>query len=259
MKRLSDFDANTILAAAQSAFDEVAFFRSFYSTRPCEISDVRTCSYSDYFRAAGVLECIRKMVPLSGVMPPFHRAFCRLPFSMLESEGDIDFRQERLLSAVETIGMAMGSRLLIITDEANGPFACDLSTGLGWEGLPASIFYDMGSIDALAFQLVAHRPDWVIWCLDSSRLSALPFPSEKILLAHLVDRPIPAWDGAVWLFSDEVNLIGARAAGQSAFAVDREQFVWEKVADGRWAITTLKREVFPLVRYVLPEPFEVAL
>ena len=211
------------------------------------------------FRATGTLDCVDPAVVVCGALPPFHREFRRLPFTILESEPDIDRRQERLELALEDVGVEKErpQRMLIITREANGPFACDLSTGLGWEGHPASIHYWGETVEELEFQLEAHRPDYVIWCLPQPPEGVLSFPAEQTIMAHSIDEPLPRWDGALWLFCDEINLVGSRPAGRTEFKVDRDQLAFEVGLSGRPSLTTLCRETFPLVRYELPHSFEV--
>ena len=250
---------NEILAAAQQAYDQVDFFRLLYRSRPRTLDEVPFISSTHYFRATGTLDCTVPGVEVCGALPPFHREFRRLQFTILESEPDIDQRQERLELALEDVGVEeeQSKRMLIITSEANGPFACDLSTGLGWEGHPASIHYWSGTVEELEFQLEAHRPDYVIWCLPQPPEGLLPFPVEQTIVVHSIDTPLPLWDGALWLFCDEINLLGSRPAGRTAFKVDREQLAFEVGSSGRPSLTTLRREAFPLVRYELPNAFEV--
>lgn len=248
---------DVVLRRAQAAFDNIRFYEMLYGERPATSQAVPSISYSSYHRARGVRDCINPAVSLCGVLPPFHRAFRRLPFTIPESEGDIDRRQERLCAALADIGLTAPTRMLIVTNEANGPFACDLSTCLGWEGHPASIYYHNGDDDALAFQLKAHQPQQLIWCLHRQPPFTLNLSRDQILLAHLLDEPVPAWEGPVLLFCDELNLIGSRPAGRDGFAVDQQQFAWEKGLAGRPCITTLEQEAFPLIRYTLPNAFEV--
>ncbi|VGO16495.1 hypothetical protein PDESU_05086 [Pontiella desulfatans] len=249
----------TILGAAQQAFDRVGFFRLLYGERPERTEAVPFVGSTHYFRAEGTLDCIDPAVAICGALPPFHRGFRRLPFTVVESEADIDQRQERLERALGDVGIAEepSRRMLMITNEANGPFACDLSTGLGWEGHPASIHYWGGTEEELGFQLAAHEPDYVVWCLPQNPTGLLPFPGEQTIVAHCIDAPLPDWQGMLWLFCDEINLIGSRPPGRTAFRVDWEQLLIEAGHSGRPAITTLKHEAFPLVRYELPNAFEV--
>ena len=250
---------SVILNAAQRAFDRIALYRLLYRERPEQIERVPFISSTHYFRATGTLECIDPSLEICGVLPPFHREFRRLPFTVVESDADIDLRQERLELALEDIGIQDGSkqRMLMVTTEANGPFACDLSSGVGWEGHPASIYYWNGSSEELAFQIEAHRPSIVLWCLPTSPVDLLPFPQEQTVVMHPIDAPLPNWPGAMLLFCDEINLIGSRPAGREAFKVDSAQLFVEQGHSGRPAITTLQREVFPLVRYEMPNAFEV--
>lgn len=247
-----------VLNAACSAYDRIAFYQLFYENRPETLEEVPFVSSTNYFRAAGTLDCVDPGVEICGALPPFHREFRHLPFTVLESEVDIDQRQERLELALADVGVAEDpQRMLMITNEANGPFACDLSTGLGWEGHPASIHYWGGHVEELDFQIAAHRPDYVIWCLPQAPAGLLPFSAERTIVAHGIDAPLPRWNGALWLFCDEINLIGSRPAGRIAFKVDREQLAIEVGPSGRPCLTTLQREAFPLVRYELPNQFEV--
>lgn len=248
-----------VLKAAKKAYDSIPFFNLLYGTIPKSLNEIPFISYSNYHRALGVTDCIDGTAELSGVAPPNHRDFRRMPFSILESEADIDLRQERLSHALQDIGIssAPSLRILLITDEANGPFACDLSTGLGWEGHPASIFYFTGDYDILSFQISAHRPDLLIWCLEPALLDQVDFPNSKILLAHCIDKPVPKWKGDLWLFCDEFNLIGSRPAGRTAFSIAPDQLFIEVGPSGRPSLTTLQCEVFPLVRYELANHFEV--
>ncbi|MEI6890858.1 MAG: hypothetical protein V5783_01690 [Pontiella sp.] len=247
-----------ILAAAQKAFDRVPFFRGLYRSRPCALEEVPFISSTQYFRASGTLDCIVPDIEICGALVPFHREFRRLPFTVLESEADLDTRQERLTLALTDVGLGSDpQRILMITSEANGPFASDLSTGLGWEGHPASIHYGGDRVEELAFQLAAHRPDYVIWCLPQSPEGLLPFPVARTIVAHCIDTPLPRWNGALWLFCDEINLVGSRPAGRATFRVDTQQLAFEMGPSGRPCLTTLQREAFPLVRYELPNSFEV--
>ena len=248
-----------VLAAAQNAYDQVALFRQLYRSRPRTLEEVPFISSTHYFRATGTLDCIVPDVEVCGALPPFHREFRRLPFTVLESEPDIDERQERLSQALEDVGVEDGKpkRMLMVTNEANGPFACDLSTGLGWEGHPASIHYWGGTEAELKFQIEAHQPDYVIWCLPQATQGVLPFPSEKTIVVHSIVEPLPLWDGPLWLFCDEINLIGSRPAGRAAFRVDHDLLAFEVGPSGLPCLTTLRRETFPLVRYELPNRFEV--
>lgn len=250
---------DAVLTAAQKAYDTITLYQLLYRSRPESLDGVPFISATHYFRAEGTLECIDPAAEVCGAVPPFFREFRRLPFTVLESEPDIDQRQERLELALEDVGISEKPprRILMITNEENGPFACDLSTGLGWEGHPASIHYWGGTVEELAFQIAAHEPDVVIWCLTQSPVGVLPFPEEQTLVAHCIDAPLPAWNGALWLFCNEVNLIGSRPAGRSEFKVDRKQLLFETGDSGLPALTTTQRETFPLVRYELPHRFEV--
>lgn len=250
---------DNMLQAAQTAYDHTAFYRMLYRERPKTPEDVPYITSTHYFRAEGTLDCIVPEVEISSVMPSFRRGFRRLSHTVVESDGDVDLRQERIRLALEDVGAAgkTDRRTLIVSDDANGPFACDLSTGLGWEGFPASIHYWNGDTRELRFQIQALNTDWLVWCLPFEAYGACGFPTERVILAHCVDDPLPAWSGPFWLFADEVNLIGSRPAGRTALRVDRQQFYVENGPAGRPALTTLTRELFPLIRYEFPNPFEV--
>ena len=246
-----------VLKAAQSAFERTLLYRRLYADMPQSLDEVRFISNTEYYRAAGTLDCIDREIEICSVLPPFQRGASRLPHTVLESDADVDARQERIQLALQDVGISEGRRVLIVTNESNGPFSCDLSTGLGWEGVPASIYYWNGRREDLAFQLEAHRPDYVIWSLPFMPQNILDFPVDQILVAHGIDDPLPEWAGPLWLFCDEFNLIGSRPSGRSSFRVDREQLYIEAGPAGRPYLTTLRREIFPLVRYELPNAFEV--
>lgn len=250
---------NPVLVAAQSAFDHISFYKQLYRSRPQSLDEVPFTSSTQYHRATGTLECINQAIDPCGVLPPFHREFRRLPHTVLESEEDIEQRQERISQALEDIGIHENTpkRMLIVTTEENGPFACDLSTGLGWEGHPASIFYWGGKQEELEFQIQAHQPDILIWCLPFNPQEATEFPSEQIITVHHINHPIPEWTGPLWIFCDEINLIGSRPSGRSEFRINPKQLHIENGPAGRPCLTTLQRELFPLVRYELPSSFEV--
>lgn len=250
---------NPVLSAAQSAYEHTSFYKRLYGERPTSLEEIPFTSSTQYHRAEGTLECINPSVDPCGVLPPFHREFRRLPHTILESEPDIDQRQERLGEALEDIGICGGEpkRMLIVTTEENGPFACDLSTGLGWEGHPASIFYWNGKKADLEFQIDAHQPDRLIWCLQADPHETTNFPAQQILTIHCINQPLPEWPGPLWIFCDEVNLIGSRPTGRSTFRVNQQQLRIEPGLSGRPSLTTLQRELFPLIRYELPNAFEV--
>lgn len=245
-----------IIQRAQQAFDHIPFYQMAYKERPEDINAIPVLNYADHHLADGVLDCINPAAELCGTLPPFHRAFRRMPYTVMESEEDINRRQERLEGALEDLGLEQPTKMLIITDEENGPFACDLSTGLGWEGHPASIYYHCSSQEDLLFQIDAHRPDWLIWCLETERLPQGCFDEQKIIIAHNLDQPVPQWPGHTLLFCDELNLLGSRPRGRTSFKVDHEQFIVEQSPE-HFCITTLQHEAFPMVRYQLPNHFEV--
>ena len=247
---------NPIVNAAQSAYERTVFYRRLYGAAPQSEEEIPFISATEYFRAAGTLDCIDRSVEICSVLPPFRRGCSRLPHTVPESDADVDRRQERIQLALQDVG-AEETRMLVVTTEANGPFACDFSTGVGWEGCPASIYYWNGSRDDLLFELEAHQPNWLVWSHSTPLPDGLNFPQERTILAHCMDDPLPAWAGAVWLFCDEVNLIGSRPAGRAEFRVDAEQFCVEIGRAGRPCLTTLAHDVFPLIRYELPHAFEV--
>ena len=249
---------NSVLAVAKRVFERVPFYEHLYGSDPETIEEVPFIRYSTYHRGGGVTDCIDPAVELGGALPPYHRAFRRLPFTVVESEGDIDDRQARLERALVDLSITDEQvRILMVTDEEHGPFACDLSTGLGWEGLPASIFYDCANPQGLNFQIMAHEPDYIIWCRPTLPPECMNFDDKKIVLAHSIDFPLPTWDGPMLLFCDEMNLIGSRPAGRREFDVDPEQIFLEPGPGGRPCLTSLIREAFPVVRYELAHDFEV--
>ena len=249
---------DAMLQAARAAYGQIPLYKMLYRECPQAPDEVPFITSTHYFRAEGTLDCIASE-EISCVLPPFRREFRRLVHTVVESDGDVDARLDRIRLALDDVGALSSSvrRMLIVSDDSNGPFACDLSTCLGWEGFPASIHYWNGDPDELRFQLNAVAPDWLIWCRAPEAHAGCGFPMEKTILAHCIDDPLPDWSGALWLFCDEVNLIGSRPAGRTAFRVDQKQFFVESGPSGRPALTTLTRELFPLVRYELLNAFEV--
>lgn len=248
--------ASLILQLAQKAYDNISFYKLAYKARPDNIDAVPMINYADYHLADGVLDCINPTAELGGTLPPFHRAFRRMPYTVMETEEDINSRQERLGNALEDLGIGPPKKMLIITSEENGPFACDLSTGLGWEEFPASIYYHCSSNENLLFQITAHRPDWIIWCLATETIPKGCFDEHKIIIAHNLDQPVPNWAGHLLLFCDELNLLGSRPRGRNTFKVDQDQLVLEQ-RNEQLCVTTRQHEAFPMVRYQLPNTFEV--
>lgn len=246
-------EMSQVISAAQAAFDKIRFYELLYGERPESVDDVSFISYVQYFRATGVLDCIDRSATLAGVIPPFHRHVRRFPYSIVESEQDLVKRQERIVRALRDTRIAdEWKRFLIITSDENGPFACDLAVGLGWEQHVPSIFYFTGNRHDIQSQLDAHRPDYVFWCLPQSPHEYLEFPDDRIILAHHIDHPIPASPNKIWLFSDEVNLIGSRPEDRTTFDIDRSQFYIERdERSGLLHLTTLSAETLPLIRYAL--------
>lgn len=245
-------DDRTVLDAARDAYRRIGFYRDFYAVEPETPEDVPFISFVEYHHAAGVSDCIDANHPLVGYVPPYHRNVRRFPFAVVECQQDLEARQERIIRALEDIGIpsGCGKRFLVVTDDAHGPFACDLAVGLGWEYLPASIWYWNGHPEDLAEQLVAHAPDLVAWCLPESPMPLLDLEKTSVLLVHHLDRPVPPPGLKTWLFTDEANLIASRPEDREVFDIDRTQFVVEvNPTSGLPHITTVKTRTMPLVRY----------
>lgn len=245
-------DEQTVLEAARDAYRRIRFYRDFYAVEPATPDDVPFISFVEFHHAAGITDCIDSGHPLVGCPPPYHRNVRRFPFTVVECQQDLEARQQRVVRALEDIGVpsGCGKRILVVTDDAHGPFACDLAVGLGWEHLPASIWYWNGYAEDLAQQLDAHAPELVAWCLPEIPTRLLDLEQTRVLLIHHLDRPIPPPGLKTWLFTDEANLIASRPEDREVFDIDRTQFVVEvSPTSGLPHITTRRALTMPLVRY----------
>ncbi|MBT3378626.1 MAG: hypothetical protein HN742_02530 [Lentisphaerae bacterium] len=250
-------DGTTVLNAARDAYRRTAFYRDLYGTEPTTVEEVPFISFVEYHHARGTADCIDHTHQLISYIPPYHRNVRRFPFTIVESEDDLEARQERVVKALEDIGLpsGCGKRVLIVTDDAHGPFACDMEAGLGWEYLPASIWYWNGHGEDLQQQLDAHKPELIVWCLPESPPPLIPQARERLLLIHHLDRPVPAVGLKTWLFTDEANLIASRPDDREVFDIDRTQYAVEvDPRSGLPHITTIEPRTMPLVRYAIEHP-----
>ncbi len=252
MPNKSHLASGNILAAAQHAFQKTVLYTQLFGKVPEACETVPYISHFNYHQASGVLDCIDQDVDIIGALPPFHRNFGRFPFTVVEGGNDLILRQERIVRALIDIGIQKNSRksILIIADDSTGPFASDLSTGLGWEQHQSSICYLNGYKKDLQDQIKAHEPDFIFWCLIQPPDDWIKMEPERIILALHIDYPIPKPKFAAWLFADEINILGSRPADRVAFDIDQEQFFIENhPVSGLPHLTTLGTVVYPFIRY----------
>ena len=247
----------TPLVTAQSAFHKIQFYTELYEVCPETWNDVRFISRVQFQRARGILNCIDRTKNIAQVVPPYDRNVRRFPFTVVESAKDLQARQKRIVRALRDIGVQDGEILgfLLYADDGCGPFACDLSTGFAWEGHRASIAYFTGRREDIRFQIEAHQPDFIVWCLPYSPDQWVDLPADRVLCVLHMDYPMPCPIYPGWLFADEVNLIGSRPVGREEFAIDKEQFYleWDAIT-ARPSLTTLSAEMLPLIRYCFDQP-----
>ncbi len=244
-----------LLAAARKAFRLTRFYGDVYKSEPAAVSEIRHISVSDYYRAAGLLDCVVDREAMIGILPPYLRDASRFPFTIPEDEAELVLRQQRIVRALKDLGVdfAASPRFLIVTDERRGTFACEVAKGIYWEGFQASLTCLNGTDDDLRHEVAIHDSDYVVLTSSRHRRLALDRPKHTVILTeHCSDRSIDDHDYPALLYADEVDLIGSRAAGRSWYDHEGEQLLIEvDPATQLSHVTKLQFTCFPLIRYSL--------
>ncbi len=242
-----------LVDAARRAFQLTRFYHDLYKVEPADETAIPYISSADYHRVHGILDCIAKRETITGVIPSFHRNVRRFPFNVVENEEELILRQRRIVRALKDIGVPEDHavRFLIIADDSRGPFACELSKGLFWEGHQASIFYLNGIDTDLQREVNLHDPDYVVLTSGRHLRKLIDIPESSILLIEHSDHAlIQDFNYPAWLYADEFDLIGSRALGRTYYDYDDKQLLLEREPGSRVThISTLNFSCFPLIRY----------
>ena len=249
-----------VLQAAQSAFDETTFYRELYRTRPEEVDDLAFVSHAAYHRATGLLGCIADREEIIGAIAPWLRGVRRFPYTIVESDEESLHRFNRFVHALDVLGLRGDSprKFAVVTDDAHGPWACELLKGLAWDSHQASMTYIENGVEAVAADIAALEPDCVIAATEPGVYS----PPEGYPFVQAVHAEGPAQSAGVdqLLTCDELHIFAARKKGADAFTYDARSLCVEQEPHSKLpAITTTEYDVFPLVRYVLSAPPELRL
>jgi hypothetical protein len=246
---------DALTATAARAFRLTRFHADVYGAEPASAAEVPYLSAADYYRAAGLLDCVVDREAIIGIVPPYDRDASRLPFTVPEDEAELVLRQRRIVRALTDVGVNRDAspRFLIVTDRRRGPFACELAKGFYWEGFQTSLAFQCGTADELRREVAIHDPDHVVLTSGRHLRHALDRPRHTVWLVEQCGEPaIDARDHPTLLYADGVDLIGSRAAGRTGYQHDAEQLLIEPdPASGLAHVTKLKFTCFPLVRYGL--------
>jgi hypothetical protein len=244
-----------LLDAACRAFHRTRFYHDLYEVEPVDDADIPYISSTAYHQAYGILDCIVDREQIVGVLPSYRRNVRRFPFTVVEDAAELVLRQRRIVRALEDIGVPEDGacRFLIIADDSRGPFACEVSKGLYWEGHQASIFYLNGVDEDLQREVRLHDPDYTVLTSGRHLRRIIERPTSSIVVVeHCDNRPIQDLNYPALLYADECDLIGSRAPGRAYFDYDDEQLLLERVPASRaTCISTLAFSCFPFMRYAL--------
>lgn len=252
-----------LLSAAQRAYDEVAFYRMLYPRRPCRKADIPFISYTDYHHAYSVLDCITGLADTLGAVPAYNRMGRRLPVTPLESGDEWNARQRRLVAGLALLGLPVPERqmnFLLLADDTTGPFACELSSCLGWVRHRASIRYIDGRHGALEHDVEAFDPDAVLIVTPQISPSDLAGTQRRIVaVTHVHSEAVDNQSCDRLLVCDELHVVAARPAGTSGYCRVASDLLFEHVpGSGHAAVTTMDFTCLPLIRYSLGRHLELA-
>jgi hypothetical protein len=244
-----------LVNAGQRAFRETLFYRDLYENEPSRASDIPFISTADYYRANGLLDCIADRAKVIGIVPPFHRGGDSFPFVVPESEEELELRQGRIVRAMRDLCIDLDgtSRFLIVTDEAHGPFACEISKGLYWERCQASIVYLTERTEDVLQEIDLHAPTHTILVSGRHLRNQLAACSRStIIVEHCSAALISDTGFPALLYADALDIVASRPSGRAEFAYDSSQLLLEVDPRSHHVhATKLNAAFFPLVRFSL--------
>lgn len=245
--------ASEVLTAACDAYRSVPFYRRLYGAPPADPASVPFVEYRDYRSAHGLAECVASLEDVVGLVPAYSRHAPRFPMGIPESAAGWALRRERLHRGLDHLGhVAPETRVLILADDATGPFAADLSGLLAWDRQPASIFYVDAAAPDVAVILEAWAPATVFVVASGLDMASFPAAQPAVFVCPLGDDARCAGACDRLLVSDACHVIGAARRGDARFTPIDAGLVLERDAGaGRLAVTTRHAACLPLVRYVL--------
>ena len=251
-----------ILDAAQRAYDTVALYHRLYPRRPVRGAEVPFISYVAYHHARGPLDCITDLEEALGAVPAYGRKSRRLPVTPLESGEEWTARLNRLLAGLAHLDLPTddgGLGVLLVADDATGPFAGDLSNGLGWARHRASISYIDGRGGDLPRDIEAFDPDVVLVVTPQLAPRDLAAAGRRVIaVTHVTSEAVDDRSCDRLLVCDELHVLGARRAGARRYRCDATDLVIERVPEsGNLAVTTTGFTCLPLIRYGFDRPFEL--
>lgn len=245
-----------VLDAAQRAYDAVPLYRVLYPQRPQRESQVPFISYVEYHHARGPLDCITGVDQALGAVPAYNRKSQRLPVTPLESGDEWTGRLNRLLAGLAHLGLPDangGLSVLLLADDATGPFASELSNGLGWVRHRASISYIDGRSANVLRDIETFDPQVVLVVTPQLAPRDLAGTGRRVVaVTHVNSEAVddPSCDRL--LACDELHVLGARRVGQRQYVCDGSDLVVERVPEsGNLAVTTTAFTCLPLIRYSL--------
>ncbi|HEV2899374.1 MAG TPA: hypothetical protein VGX71_16375 [Pseudaminobacter sp.] len=250
-----------VLRSAQRAFDAIPFYRGLYGDRPTRDDQVPFISHVTFHRAAGPIDVIASSAEIMGAVPCLRRGLCRLPLTILESEKEWRTRIARLRHAMRSLGCPVDGRLrfAVLSDDATGPFASELSNCLAWDRSECSVVFAFGSLASVRSMLAAISPDVIVVTTASLPLEELRGLGKKLVaIEHIDAMPRPPLRVDRLLVCDELWIIAAARAGEDAYRFNRRTLLVEvEPQGGRLVVTTPGFTLFALVRYCLGGGFAV--
>jgi len=246
----------SIVDAAVRAHARVPFYRALYPQAPRALEEVPFISHVTFHRARGLLDCIADREEITGALPAYYRNVRRFPWNIVESEEEARLRQLRFTCALTDLELTPAEleRVVLVTDDPHGPFACELSKAFAWERHQASLIYFDGDHDHLAEDLRAFEPTTTLVVSAAVEPETLPgeLAGRVVQIWHLERAGDPPPQRDLMLACDELHLFAVRPSGGQSIAFDAAQLALERdPRTGLLAVTTLGADCFPLIRYLV--------
>lgn len=237
-----------LLEAASAAWDALPLYRRLWGRRPNRDSDIPFLDAADLCLVDGPSDLVVAGAVPIGIVPPFHRGWTTLPVTRLEAEGDWLLRQSRLIAGLShLLSGNLPRRMVLVTDDAHGPFAADLVELLAWSRIEASLVYAGADAGWQATAIGALEPDLVLF------VGPLPCPTEPFPSAAVVDarnasaEPAP---GARLLACDALQIVGAARAGEARITPVEDSVLLEiDPPTAELAVTSLRFAAAPVIRW----------
>jgi hypothetical protein len=264
--------------AIQKAYQEIPFFRQFYSKayRVAHLKDFQKVPLTDrciLAQAESLHSLLKDPQKIFGTVYSFNQNHRTFPFQVVESAEEIKSRHERISFCIRKgSGIDLGNqehskqeRFLILYNQAQAFFSSDLASEIGWECYQnALVLIDPFHSEKEIYEKIsAFQPDVLFISASFPHFKPSWIPScVRTVFTFRHNQPAlenaSSFDCCDIYTLDEFPYVGVKLPHETFYRYNPWLLYIEKTTQGRLALTSFNWENWAWIRYTTYDHLQTA-